>query len=263
MNKALSIILAVVFAFVIIPAKAQDDPAPLNKDQKKEVVAALTADYTPWKTMSMSGKLSSAMLPLSVTTKIYMEKDELVVISLSAIFVGEAARIEIDKEKAIIVNKMSNRYTTLEMVDIENMCPGGLSALQDLLLRRVFILNSGELSTRNMDKMELYEVGENCLVAFPDQDLETAEFLYMYTLGMPDLTLDTFSVVDSEGEEVVEINYAGNKGGLTLDMGMQMRGKRMEATLKLNAPDRVAKPIERFVPGKKYEETSLRGVMSF
>ena len=136
MNKKLAYFLIFsLCAWFVLPTKAQNEiPVAVDKKVKSTVIDSITAGYDSWTEVSMSGKLSSSILPVSPSVKIYMEKGKLVEISVSAFLVGEVARIEVDTKGALIVNKMNDTYTTVSNDRIESVCPGGLEVLQNLLL---------------------------------------------------------------------------------------------------------------------------------
>lgn len=208
----------------------------------------------------MSGKLSSPMLPVTASLKIYMEKDRLTVIAVSAPLIGEVARIEIDPNEALIVNKMKNTYTTVEMERIEPVCPGGLSALQNMLLGRINILGKGELNKKNSADLNIYDTGTSWTL-LPEQDLENADFVYLYTLTKSPLQLERMIVITESGFGEAECDYVWGKKDLTLNLTVDMGGKAMEASVKLNEPDSKTKKMERIQLNSKYKRVDARGIL--
>ena len=241
---------------------AQDvTPVMADAQTKKVVIDSITSHYTRWDEISMSGKLSSPLLPMSPSVKIYMQRSKLVVISVSAPLIGEAVRIEIDKDEALLVNKMSNSYATVSTSLIESVCPGGLEALQNLMLGRITILGSGELSPKNADKVDIYEVGGVEWLVLPQQDLENDSFIYLYFNDLSNFLLDRFVVLAQDGSGNVDASFQWGKKDMTMKWVAEMGSRTLEATLKLNNPDSSPKKISRIELGSKYRKVDLKGVL--
>ena len=266
MNKKILAAMALVLTLIawhIPSARAQgsEAPLPIAGAQKQTVVDSITAGYYDWQSISLSGKLSSSMLPLSPSVKIYMERDSLIVMSVSVPLMGEAMRMEVDPRQALVVSHLNNSYITLDMEQVEALCPGGLQAMQNLLLGRVNILGAGELTPANMDLVEIYDSNPDTWVVLPVQDLENAPYVYLYTVGRTDWLLDRFMVMTADGSGEVNCAYSWSAKNLTLDFTAEMGGNPMGATLKLNNPDSKPKPISRFKLNSGYRQTDLRGLL--
>lgn len=219
----------------------------------------------------MSGKLSSPMLPVTASLKVYMEKDSLILITVSAPLIGEAARIEIDQKEALVVNKLKNSYATVDMAMIEPICPGGLAALQNLFLGRITLLGYGTLSPEDGSQLEIYSVGgganadgsisEPAWTLLPEQDLENSPFVYFYTLDKETLQLERFAVLSQDGGSQIDCFYTWGSRNVVLDFISVTGGRTMEATLQLNNPDSTTKPISRFQLSSRYKKTDLKGIL--
>ena len=263
MNKTAKLLMLILMVLIGNMSASADDtdleaiPAPL----KNEVVDSISAKYYDWKEVSMSGKLSTPMLPISASVKIYMEKDRLIVISVSAPLIGEAARIEIDPDQALVVNKLKNTYTTIETERIETICPGGLTAVQNLLLGRINIMGSGELSSSNSDQVEIYGNNPGLWTILPNQDLENAEYVYFYTVSTGSLLLDRFIVLSQDETGRVDCNYAWGNKDYTLNFEAVFHGRSLVASLKLNNPDSNPKKISRIDLKSKYKEVDIYGIL--
>ena len=254
-KKILNCFVLVLAIFVSFQVKGQtDNPSPIPAEEKSLVVDSITSQYYDWEKLSISGKLSSSVLPVSPSIKIYMEKDKMVLISIAAPLVGEVARIEVDREKALIVNKFANTFTTMLMEEIEPMCPGGLQALQNLFLGRINILGEGELSKKNEKDIEIYNSGVSRWLVLPNQDLENAEYVYYYTVTRASGLLDRF-VVETDGAQAGCI-YGWNAKNTTIEFDARLGSHTLGGTLKLNLPDDSAKPMNRLELGSKYKEVS-------
>lgn len=265
MNKRILIFLGFIIALITFHAaetKAHEAevPQPVGKTLKEIIVDSVTENYTDWKAVAMSGKLSSPLLPLSPVVKVYMEKDSLLLISISVSLAGEVARIEIDPYKAIVVNKWKNTYATVEMEMVESFCPGGLTALQNLFLGRVTIIGEGQLSKRDCDKIEIYNTGDTSWTILPDQDLENSPFVYFYNISKKNMLPERFALLSQDGQNQADFFYRWTERNMILDIISRLNGLTFEATLQLNNPDTNPSCPGRFEPSSKYRKTDLRGV---
>lgn len=266
MNK-LKTIYFLLISFVLLgvtPSRAQDDePVPLSPQVKANLIKTISSQYTPWKEVSMSGKISMQGLPLSPSVKIYMVKDELIVMSVSTIITGEAFRLEVDRNNILAVNKLSNTYTTVGSEMMESIVPGGLQAMQNLLLGRVNILGKGELTSAEAGDVEIYDNAMGDRLILPNQDFDNSPYVYMFIVGRLTSRLDNFIVMTSNGDAAATITYSRADKETTMEMNASAGGKTMGATLRLSAPDSSPKKIDRLVPDGRYRKTDLKGLMNF
>ncbi|MCH5238357.1 MAG: DUF4292 domain-containing protein [Muribaculaceae bacterium] len=243
--------------------KAQDDiPQPLAEVAKDSAVDSIVSRYYEWDEMSISGKLSGPMLPMTASVKLYMQRDSLVLISISGPLVGEVARIEIDNERVLGVNKMQNTYSTVEIEEIEPVFPGGLSAIQNLLLGRVTIVGSGELNQENAPFVDIYDMESGWLIWPLTNNLPEELFEYIYVIDGDNYLIDKFAVMSEEAGIGAECTYQWNKKDMAMDMEFQLPNGVMSATLKLNNPDAKTKKMNRIELNSKYKEVSLRKLLA-
>lgn len=262
--KLKNIILLMILFLAPLWARAESEteqPLPVSVSVKYELVDSITKGYYDWQTISMSGKLSSPMLPLTASVKVFMEKGKLLIITISAPLIGEAARIEIDSDCALVVNKLKNAYATVEMEDLEPVCPGGLDAIQNLLLGRVTILGDGELKASDCSSLDIYSAGDDTWMLLPVQDIEHSPFVYFYTFGKNPLELQRFAVLSQDGASELDCYYVAGSKNTTLDFMTLINGKTMEATLQLNNPDNQVRSISRFELSSKFKKTDLKGLL--
>lgn len=261
-NRILITILAAVCAFFSFRTKAQDEPEPLNDTLRQEIVDSIVSDYYDWHTVSMSGKLSSSLLPINPSVKIYMEREKLVVISIAAPLIGEVARIEIDRDEVLAVNKMKDTYSTMSMAAIEPIMPGGLTAIQNLLLGRITILGEGELSSKNAASVNIYETQDSeSLLVLPLQDLENTPFVYLYTVSAGSYLPERFIILTETDAGDLECNYEWGERDMTLNFETELKGKPLGASLKLNLPDSKTKEIKRIDLNSNYKQVDLKGLL--
>lgn len=263
MNKIFAFFIIIFSAAFFSRANAQQEgePLPIADSYKLQLVDSITAGYTPWSEMSFSGKLSSPMLPMSASVKVYMVKDEFISIAVSAPLIGEVARMEIDGAQILAVNKFNNTYSTVEMAEVEPFCPGGLTAIQNLLLGRISLLGSGELCAANASDTDIYSADSGDWLILPRQDLENGEYVYYYMVDKISLLLERFMVMMQNESDFVEFDYGWKSNERTIDIFTQLGARSLSATLKLNAPDSKTKKMERFELTSKYRKVAPKGLL--
>lgn len=264
-KKILPIIGAIIFSIFSFTGEAQVavDPRPLPMKEKTAVLDSITRGYTPWNRISMSGQLSSPMLPVTASVKIYMERNNVIQMAVAAPFIGEAARIVIDQEKAIVVNRLKNTYSELLMEEVEPIIPGGLTAIQNLLLGRITLLGSGQLNKYDADRVEIYQLSDTTSVLLPNQDLENALFAYFYTLADNPLQLYRFSVMTDNDNEGVHMTYTWDARSYSIEFSTAMGRQPLQATLTMNYPDLTATPLDRLDLNSGFKKVPPSKLMSF
>lgn len=141
-----------------LTAAGQDvvgEESALTKGEAKKVTELITADYINWNKASISGKLKTDMLPIPVTLRMDMEKNKRLSVSLRAMFIGEAFRIEMTPGNLYLINKRAKTYYQLEY-DAERPL---LEYAQSTLLGRIVLPEDGELSKSNFSKCLFYALG--------------------------------------------------------------------------------------------------------
>lgn len=128
---------------------------PETDSLRLKALDAVLRHYNNWETVEMTGKLRASGLPLNPTVKLYMAKGSEISVSVRAPFVGEAGRIEICGDTLTAVNRMKRVYCKESLRGILSGYPGFISDLQSLLLGRIVVLGSGELSFVNAALMEV------------------------------------------------------------------------------------------------------------
>lgn len=239
------------------------EPLPVDAAERLAIIDSITAGYADWTDCSLSGKLSSDMLPLSPSVKIYMVKGELIVISVSAPLIGEAARIEIDRQNALVVNKLSNVYSQFSMEMVEPILPGSLEAMQNLLLGRITILGSGELSPENASQVQIYDTTPGIWTVIPNQDLENAPYVYLYAVDCADALLGRLMILAQDGSMTLDESYSWGRNDYTLTLTAATGSRQSQATLKLNYPDARTKAIDRIKLSSKYRQVSPSNLLKF
>lgn len=244
-------LLAVLVLEVFLPGGAYAQE-PLSKKDRKSVVESITAPWNDWQTLTISGKLKMAGLPLSPSVKIYMEKDSTVRISLRAPLMGEVGRAEIDGDTLLVVNKMKNTYVKEPLDSVMSRYPVTLGDVQSLLVGRVVIPGGGILTKESAEMVELFpeEGGEYSLI--PSEEMELEDFNYGYLIDS-DMLPTVLMVIPVEKPEVsVNVTYDYDPNGYEIFVSYQSPEKIYSGTLQLDYPLEGGSPIEPIKLNNKY-----------
>lgn len=216
--------------------------------------------YASWNSAEMSGKLSASMLPVSVSAKIYMERGKLVIISLRVPLLGEQARVEIDPQNVLIVNKMSGTYCQVPMSEVDNTLPDALDAVQSVLLGRLILLGVGELSTSNLGSAEVYRTSGGEYIVMPAPSAQTPEAGYGYLLDAA-RKIASFAVAARGNTDsiVLDYNYPAG-GGMAVDVQASLKRKNYTGQLSLDAPKWNVKAMERADVSGRYKKVGVRDI---
>ena len=264
---------------------------PLGKRERKEAMQSITADYKPWMKVALQGRLQTDILPISPTLRISMEQGKPIIVSVRAPLVGEVARLEMDQESILIVNKMKKRYCRLW----PDRCATFLDYGQNMLLGRVVLAGSGVLSKSNVGKADFYAVNvgpedmeqlahpgdqlQEWIIA-PESLWDSINYEYLvdsegrirqFTVSALKSLLDRLAGIEAESSEsstatmpVATADIEWGRDGETNTLLNVMAGKRKySARLSLEAPEYGARLIAPIELTEKYKESPLREVIKF
>ena len=206
-------------------------------DEALEIVNKILNGYTDWKSASFTGKLRTGMLklPVSPTVKIYMEKGELLQLSVSAPFIGEVGRAEITPSEVLVVNKYKKTYVRESAEAAMSRDRGLLGEVQSLLLGRIVILGKGELSMGLLKDVLFERENNGEWIVVPDSEGEEASGLqYGYVVNANGRTQVLYGMMQGRTETATLMyDYAG--GGMTLGLDLQLPKKRIEGQLDFSS----------------------------
>jgi len=238
----------------IAPAVSQ---TLVREPEKLAFVDSVTASWTPWETLSVSGKFKMAGLPVSPGVKIYMQRDSLILISLRAPFVGEVGRAEIADSMVLVVNKMNRTYVEEPIAKAFAYYPGGISDIQDLLLGRAVIPGFGLLSPDIAESVEIYseEDGSSTLIASEEARLEGFNYGYSFT---PEYFLGALMVLPVNRPDVAAtLTYQYYTKGYDIEFVYQSEKRNYRALLELDTPDPESSGFSRIKLGHKFTRLSF------
>lgn len=274
------VVMSVLFSFT--PAYAIGE---LGKKESKNRIEEVCKKYSSWKTASWQGKVSADFLPLKLTAKVFMESDKLILASLRAPLFGEVARIEIDREKVVLVNKMNKKYWSHPISQYENNIPNILPSLQAALLGRVFILGSGEIKTSHSGNVTIYDLEDGFTYISPDSPGKYDQLFYGFALDGENkivnlvMLLEQLTSTEGNSNSTPEDDATKSDSGKRIvaqiaadieprsngaDANLMLEWKGMKMNLEIDAGE-----IEYGVTGfdrinlSRYQATDLRSCLKF
>lgn len=249
--------LSLICVFFSLPifAAGENHTAQVDFETKCNVVDSIVSQYFNWGRVSLSGKITSDQLPIPVNLKIYMEKDSLTVISLSAFLVGELGRVEIDSENAVIVNNIGKTFTKIPRERIDSLYSSAFADMQNMILGRIVIPSSGVLRKINVNDVEVFGDMPDKWVIEPADNLKSGMTNLIYMVNRSDYKLSDLIIADAEGSfESICLYSWKDLGGYNIDFDFNMKGKNVTGALIFSAPSWGAQAIDRFSPDSRWRE---------
>ena len=256
--KTLFVIICGLFA---LSGYAQEIPTPIGKKEKEKIIDTIVKDYSNWGRVSLTGKLSSPMLPATATVKVFMEKNKLTLISVAAPLLGEVARIELDSDYLLVVNKWSKKYVKVQTADLERIYPGAQSDLQNLLLGRITVMGKGSLGKRSGDDVEIYDIGQGDMMIVANEKYQPEGASYAYVVGGVEYLLSQFIMLTDNGGNELNCYFDWTSDGMAMEFIGYSDKFSLEGKITFGAPAWGAKPIDRIELTSKYSETSIRNIL--
>lgn len=263
MMKILFRILALICVLALHFAAAPETEAqePLSQKERQEVVKSMTEPWGDWQSLSISGKLKMAGLPLSPSVKIFMEKDSVVRISLRAPLMGEVGRAEFCGDTLLVVNKMKKTYMKEPLDSVMSRYPVTLGDVQSLLLGRVVIPGGGTLNPEGADMVELFAEADGEYSLIPGEMMELEDFNYGYLIDAEMLPA-VLMVIPAEKPEVsVNVTYDYSPNGYEIFVSYQSPEKIYSGTLELDYPTEGGSPMEPIRITNKYTQLNFEQFM--
>ena len=205
-------------------------------EEALEIVNKILNGYTEWQSASFTGKLRTSMLklPVSPTVKIYMEKGELIQLSVSAPFIGEVGRAEITPNEVLVVNKYKKTYVRESAEAAMSRDRGLLDQVQSLLLGRIVILGKGELSMGLLKDVLFERQNNGEWIVVPNREGEESELQYGYVVNANGRTQVLYGMMQGR-TETATLTYDYSGGGMELGLDLQLPKKRIEGQLDFSS----------------------------
>lgn len=164
---------------LLIPLSAAAQEALGKKAAEKEL-AAIAGGYRNWTTASWQAKVKADGLFISPAMKVFMERGKRTSISVRVPIMGEVMRMEINNDSVLVANKMKRVYWSMPMNVAKNMLPDFLNESQSLMLGRIAVLGSGEISKQSASEVQVFEipVGGYLIMPQPSSEFSFASYGY-------------------------------------------------------------------------------------
>lgn len=118
----------------------------------------MAQSYTDWNTYSTSGKLTlSGAASFSTSIQVKMTHNKSISISIRPVLGIEVAKVFVDNDSAVVIDKLHRVYTTIELERFKHILPVNIGNIQDIMLARPFTINDGTLSTDNTKKFNIHQ----------------------------------------------------------------------------------------------------------
>ncbi|MCM1378218.1 MAG: DUF4292 domain-containing protein [Clostridium sp.] len=259
MKRFLTLLLLNIFLCGLLPAQTVE---PLPDAQKNQILNKVIAGYSDWGRVELNGKLSCELLPMSVTARVYMEKNKLIRLSLRAPLVGEAARIELNNDSLVVANKLNRCYAVIPMAEIKKIYPNPMTDLQNILLGRITIMGKGQLRALSFPDVNVFKMSNGIYSICPVDELQPDGFFYNYTVTAEG-SMSNIVVISHDSDNLVVAEYEwGRAGAANIIIGAVINGKEMQVDLDLESPKFGATPMEA-LNLSNLTKSDLRKVLSF
>lgn len=226
-------------------------------DTRTAIISDALGLYKDWSSARISGKLHLESLPVSPSLKIYMKKGSALSISASAVLVGEVFRLDLTKDSLLIVNKLKKTYCRESADRLKDIYPTACEEIQSILLGRMIVPGSGELSPANIAKTTI-EMENDIRKVSPSMGEFPISIAFYYLLD--NVGRVSRLVIEGEnGKNLTSLNYdwKGN-GGVEISTIFKKRGKNIDVELDLDSPKWGGAPLEPCRIGKGYRRVSLQ-----
>ena len=268
MTKYLSRIFLLFFLLSLSPLAASAQETALDVDTiRQQALDAILPTYSDWGSAELTGRLRMDRLPVSPTVKIYMKKGTAISISVRASLFGEVGRIDIAGDSILAINKLKRVYCNESIAHIINEYPSIIQDVQSLLLGRVVAFQSGQLSHRNADSFDFFELvpGENeedfvkgWVLSYPKGRTDSDIFGYEYTVNCFGQIEDMVAAITSANVAMLlEYRYPGSGNAMHVALFKDDRAK-LDATMQFDAVKWGAQPMQAPVLGGRYQKVGLR-----
>lgn len=224
------------------------------------IIAAYDADWTD---LSMQGKLSFDGLPMSVSVKVYMKRGESIILSARAPFLGEVARVEVNRDSITLINKHTRCYNVQPFSGLNVDRRAYLCDLQDVLLGQVAFPGYGRLTQDNAMLSQWMALPTSEALIYPGVELQTEGTEYGFVMDSECWQLRSFVLMLQKSGVVIETKYIYGEKGWTLGLEISLPKKKMGGEVQLSYPDYEAAPLEFTSLGGKYRKVDFKQLMKF
>lgn len=215
--------------------KKVEAPDSVYANPEEMIMAdAILSRYIPWTNVEFNGKVRmSSGLPISPTVKMYMEHDNLIQLSVRVPFMGEIARLELDRDSVLIINKYNRNYCKESTSKIAATYPGFITSIQNLFLGRIQLFGIGELDASNIKEMNFQNAGGNEWIVYPKEMPGDGKLQYGYVVTSNGRTKSLYAQPGGRQESLL-LNYNYPGSGMSMDIMVDTNKRKMSGTLEFN-----------------------------
>lgn len=204
-----------------------------------KALTELAKSYSDWNTFSSSGKASiGGTYSFSTSMQIRMVKDKSVIISIRPVLGIEVAKVFIDNDSAVVINKLHKVYTSVDLKRFEHIMPMSIGTIQDIILSRVFSINDGTLSSGNASKFQIADnAAGNGYVVSPRKKFDSFAYQFALNENTQVESLDVFPAGSTKSYSVKYSDFASSaagSGASNMQIDMQMSGKDLSLGMYIN-----------------------------
>lgn len=241
-----------------------DIQQPSLPDDDMMAAAAIIMDsYSkPWTQLSMQGKLLFDGLPVKPTVKIYMKRNESIILSARASILGEVARLEINRDSISIINKHTKKYTSINLQRYSGQYPDIISDFQDLMLGEIAYPGYGRL-TPDLANQSHWSLEDGMIFLSPNDNMLLSGIDYGFLIDPTEQKLHDFIMFFESKNMILDFNYLFGLEGWTLGLVAEINGKTIDGALQLSYPDYFPTAMEFTDAGSRYSRSDLKGVLKF
>ena len=235
---------------------------PLSGSEKKLIADRIASHNTPWKKVQLNGKISIDGLPVRPSLKVYMEHEKKILISVRAPFIGEAVRIEADRDEIVAVNKIKQTYWKADPRELFDSEPKLISELQSILLGRLALLGSGEFKGSDADKVEIVQQQQGDFLVIPEESFNGSPVSIGYSVSALG-ALENIIAVYTGFDGYFDLSF--RRAGERLQINGQIEGGKRPygAVIELDAPEWESKGFGKLKIPSTYRQVSFREVVRF
>lgn len=231
----------------------------LIKGSEKQVLSDLMASWnTDWESVQLTGRVDVAGIGIHPTVRIYMVRGESILISVRVPLLGEQARVEVTKDRCLVVNKLKGVYWEGDPAGVLSADPCALEEIQAVLLGRVALPGKGEYRADMASDIDIRQFGEGYAVMEADADDAMPELVF--EIG-PTGRLQTLVGVAEGVPGTIAIAYSHSGDRMQLTATYEKEGSALSGTLQLDAPEWDSNGFSPVTIPSNYRKTSFRDVL--
>lgn len=271
--KKFLLLITTTILLIVTGCKSSKTTTQGNEDNinfVSETILQETAKaYSTWNTVSTSGRISiSGAASFSTPMQLKMVRNKCIYISIRPILGIEAAKVFINSDSAVVVNKLNKVYTSIDLHDLAHILPIDINALQDILLAKVFSLNYGTLSSDNLNKFTISEdILNNGFLIAPRNKNNKFSYEFLLNKNKQVTALNVYPSASAKKYSAVYSNHATTSAGSeaeNINISTTIRDKELSLELYLNSSKtKWDIPVEEAISlNKSYRKVSIMEFLS-